>query len=378
MSKRAKFLLLAVALLISATSIIVTQKFVKIFAAEEHAKIEIWAEATKRLLNEEYSEFTFTIIENNENIPVIIVDSEDNYITSRNFKEPKGNAETYYKEEVERLKVKNPPIKIELGEDQYQNIYYDDSLVLKQLAWFPYILMTVIALFVVLTIWVIFSTKESEQNKIWVGLTKETAHQLGTPLSSLSAWLEILKSKYPDDELLPEIDKDVEKIRIVTERFSKVGSLSEVKDENVVELVEESLDYMQRRSSKSINYDLQYEERDLCAVVSRTLFQWVIENVCKNSLDAMDKAGSIRIEIGVQKRKIYIDCIDTGKGIDKGRYEDIFKPGYTTKVRGWGLGLSLARRIVENYHKGKIFVKHSEVGKGSTIRIMLPLVENNL
>ncbi len=372
MNRKTKYVLLVIAFIIIAMTIVITNRFVRIFAEEEYDKIELWAEATQRVLNDEYSDFAFKILQQNENIPVVVVDEDDKYVTARNFDEPDEDTEIFYKEQIERLKYKNEPIVIELGEGEKQYIYYDDSLVLKQLVVFPYIQLVVIVAFILLIFWVVMSEKSSDLNKIWVGLSKETAHQLGTPISSMRAWIEVLKLKYPDDNLFGELEQDVDKMAVVTDRFSKIGWDADLRRENVVDLIKGSVDYMKVRSPKNVEYSFNVTDSEIYSMVSKTLFEWVIENLIKNALDAMiTKDGRIDIYVARDGGKIVIDVSDTGKGMEKKVWKEVFKPGYTTKSRGWGLGLSLAKRIIHTYHNGEIFVCESIVNKGSRFRIIL-------
>jgi two-component sensor histidine kinase len=375
---KSRIWLIILAAVIVGISIIFTNHLAASIAKEEHRKMETWAEATRLLLNDEYSDFIFNIIEQNENIPVIIVDDRDRYISSRNFNEPKINVEQYYEKQIKRLKATNPPIEIKLDETTSQYIYYDNSNLLKMLGYFPYIQLSIIALFLMLVIWAISTDKRAEQDKLWAGLSKETAHQLGTPISSLMAWNEILKTKIGENDIIiSEINKDVERLKIITERFSKIGSIPELSKQNISKITEQAVNYMLNRTSKKITYSVEDTSTEHICLISTPLFEWVIENLCKNAIDAMEgKEGSIDFELFNQEDTLIIEVTDSGRGIERGKFKSIFEPGYTTKQRGWGLGLSLAKRIIEEYHEGKIFVKSSELGLGTTFRIELPTVEN--
>ena len=375
---KSRIWLIILAAVIVGISIIFTNHLAASIAKEEHRKMETWAEATRLLLNDEYSDFIFNIIEQNENIPVIIVDDRDRYISSRNFNEPKINVEQYYEKQIKRLKATNPPIEIKLDETTSQYIYYDNSNLLKMLEYFPYIQLSIIALFLMLVIWAISTDKRAEQDKLWAGLSKETAHQLGTPISSLMAWNEILKTKIGENDIIiSEINKDVERLKIITERFSKIGSIPELSKQNISKITEQAVNYMLNRTSKKITYSVEDTSTEHICLISTPLFEWVIENLCKNAIDAMEgKEGSIDFELFNQEDTLIIEVTDSGRGIERGKFKSIFEPGYTTKQRGWGLGLSLAKRIIEEYHEGKIFVKSSELGLGTTFRIELPTVEN--
>ena len=369
--------LIILAAIIIGISLIFINKLASSLAKEEHRKMETWAEATRLLLNDEYSDFIFHIIEQNENIPVIIVDDRDRYISARNFNEPKTNVEQYYEKQIQRLKNTNPPIEIILDENTSQYIYYDNSNLLKMLEFFPYIQLSIIALFLMLVIWAISTDKRAEQDKLWAGLSKETAHQLGTPISSLMAWNEILKTKIGENDIIiSEINKDIERLKIITERFSKIGSIPELSQQNISVITEQAVNYMLNRTSKKITYSVEDTSTEHTCLISTPLFEWVIENLCKNAIDAMEgKEGNIDFELFNQEDYLIIEITDSGRGIERNKFKSIFEPGYTTKQRGWGLGLSLAKRIIEEYHHGKIFVKSSELGLGTTFRIELPTIQ---
>ena len=253
----------------------------------------------------------------------------------------------------------------------YINVCYDDSVMLRRLASYPYIQLGVVMIFVVIAIFALLTSKRAEQNKVWVGLSKETAHQLGTPISSLMAWVEILKETYPDDDLIPEMNKDVKRLQLIADRFSKIGSLPEPVDTDLKEVMEHVIDYMDRRTSNKVKMVRDFPEGDIVVKINASLFEWVIENLSKNAVDAMGGEGTITLRIFEEPTKVVIEVADTGKGIRKKDIRNVFRPGFTTKKRGWGLGLSLAKRIIEEYHKGKIWVKSSEVGVGTTFRIEL-------
>ena len=373
---KSRIWLIILAAVIVGISIIFTNHLAGAIAKEEQRKMEIWAEATRLLLNDEYSDFIFNIIEQNENIPVIIVDDRDRYISARNFNEPKNNVEQYYKKQIKRLKSTNPSIEIKLDETTSQYIYYGNSNLLTLLEYFPYIQLSIIALFLILVIWALSTDKRAEQNKLWAGLSKETAHQLGTPISSLMAWNEILKTKIGENDIIiSEINKDIERLKIITERFSKIGSIPELSEQNMSQLTEQAVNYMLNRTSKKITYSVEDTSTENICRVSTPLFEWVIENLCKNAIDAMEgKEGTIDFELFNQEDVLIIEVTDSGRGIERNKFKSIFEPGYTTKQRGWGLGLSLAKRIIEEYHHGKIFVKSSELGLGTTFRIELPTI----
>ena len=363
--------LILLAIVITTLSLIFTNTLVRELAKEEQKKIEVWAEATEQIANGEFSEFAFEIIKKNTNIPVLVVDTNYNLISSRNFKEPPTNVDEFYKKQIEKLK-QNSPIIITLDEDEKQYIFYDNSFLLKKLAIYPYVQFIMIAIFLLLVIWVLTTNKRSEQNKVWVGLSKETAHQLGTPISSLLAWNEILKQNYPEDTTIEEIDKDINRLTIIAERFSKIGSEPELKSENIETITKEVMEYMSHRTSSKIKYSYTSNTLDSNTLLNKSLYTWVLENICKNAIDAMNGSGNLDFRIFDTDSHIITEIKDSGKGIERQNYKKIFEPGYTTKSRGWGLGLSLAKRIIVEYHKGKIFVKNSEINVGTTIRIEIP------
>jgi two-component system, sporulation sensor kinase D len=343
-------------------------------AQEEKRKIEIWAEATRQLiLSDETTnlDFIISIIEGNVTIPVILVDEKDQLLSSKNVKEPSKDLETFYRKEIYRLKQKNPAIEVKLGESS-QFIYYDDSSLLKQLYYFPYIQLGIIFFFILMAFVAFSSTKKAEQNRVWVGLSKETAHQLGTPISSLLAWVDLLKMKHEEDKMIGEMSKDVNRLRIIAERFSKIGSVPDLQLVSLNETILNAVQYISNRTSQKVKIQCHFPDKNHIFIkLNVPLFEWVIENLCKNSIDAMDGSGKIYVNITKTDKECLIDVRDTGKGIERKNYKSIFIPGFTTKSRGWGLGLSLAKRIVEEYHNGKIYVKGSELNVGTTIRIVL-------
>ena len=364
-----------VAFAIVAVSLWFSNRLVQRLEVEQQRKIEIWAEAMRQFVqadnNDANFDFIWKIIEENDNIPVLIVDAAGRFVTARNFDPPADNVDDYYNRVYERLKTRQEPIEINIDENERQFIYYDDSILLKQLQLFPYVLFAIIAVFIAVVIVALASTKKSEQNRVWVGLSKETAHQLGTPISSLVAWNEMLKAKYPDDNMVNEMGSDVERLKTIAERFSKIGSRPEFTQACVNDVVQASVEYMRRRTSQQVHFAVD-DRSKMHALLCVPLFEWVVENLFKNAIDAMGGQGNIDVVIDRnEKGQTIIDVSDTGKGIEKRRFRAVFRPGYTTKQRGWGLGLSLAKRIVEEYHGGRIFVKQSEVGKGTTFRIVL-------
>lgn len=374
-AQRLKLIVIIVASLIVLASTFFTNRLVKSLSQEEQKRIEIWAEATRLLsitdINDNMmNSLVLKIIEGNTTIPVII--EYKGNIDTRNVKTPAPEkADGYYARCIERFSEKHPPIVLNLLDDHLY-VYYDDSLLLKQLYYFPYVQLTIILVFILVAFFAFGSTKKAEQNQVWVGLSKETAHQLGTPISSLLAWSELLKSKYPDDHLLTEMGKDINRLRVIAERFSKVGSIPDMQLVDLRETLENAVQYVAKRSSKKVEMQCHCPGKEpLFVELSTPLFEWVIENICKNAIDAMNGEGRIDVYVEPKDSEITIDITDTGKGLEKKQYKAIFTPGYTTKKRGWGLGLSLAKRIIEEYHHGKIFVKHSEVNVGTTFRIIL-------
>ena len=278
----------------------------------------------------------------------------------------------YIKEQIAEMKAQHDPIEITFADNQKNYIYYKDSTILTQLKYYPYFQLLVIALFLFVSYLAFSTSRKAEQNQVWVGMAKETAHQLGTPLSSLIAWLEIIKGKSPDDEFVIELEKDVQRLSTITDRFSKIGSAPALKKENLTTVIENAIGYIRTRSSSKVIFSLENAQQyDVEAPLNIALFDWVLENIFKNAIDAMSGEGNIHVKITDQQQFAYIDISDTGKGIPKSKYKDVFKPGFTSKSRGWGLGLSLSKRIVEEYHEGQIFVKSSELNKGTTFRIVL-------
>lgn len=373
-TQRLKLIFIIVAIAIVLVSTLFTNKLAKSLAAEEQKKVMIWAEATHQLiLSDEATDINFlmNIIEGNTSIPMIIADANDNMLFSRNIVEPKKNLNRFYKEKIEEFKAKRPAIEIKLDNSK-QFIYYDDSVFLKQLYYFPYFQLGVIIVFLLVAFFAFSSTKKAEQNQVWVGLSKETAHQLGTPISSLLAWVELLKGRHKDDKMIGEMEKDVVRLRVIAERFSKIGSKPDLNVESLNETLLNAVQYMSNRTSQKVSIKCHFPSDEHYFVkLNIPLFEWVIENLCKNAIDAMDGVGSIDINVQGKNNEVIIDVKDTGKGIDKRKFKVVFTPGFTTKKRGWGLGLSLAKRIIEEYHGGKIFVKQSELNMGTVFRIVL-------
>lgn len=327
----------------------------------------------REMLNDIIESFISEVVINSASVPVIITDSTKSFIiTTGNLDSTKVHDSLYLKGMVHQMEEQNDPIEIELTTNEKRLIFYKDSALLTRLQYFPYVQIGVIAFFI-LVAYLLFSTfRKAEQNKVWLGMAKETAHQLGTPLTSLVAWVEILKTKGIDEETITEILKDINRLETVTQRFSNIGSQPKLKSQNIIEIVSDTIQYMRLRSSRKIEFkQILPEEKEINLPVNKHLFEWVLENLFKNAVDAITGNGEIITEITNEEQFIIIDVTDTGKGIAKSKFKSVFNPGYTTKNRGWGLGLSLSERIVNNYHSGKIFVKQSVQGKGTTIRILL-------
>ena len=373
-SQRLKLIFILVAIAIVLVSTLFTNQLAKSLAAEEQRKMEIWGEAIHQsIIADENTDISFisSIIQGNTTIPVIMTDAKNNVISSLNIIEPKTNNAEFYANEIARFKKNRPAIKFKLN-NSVQYLYYDDSRFLKQLYYFPYIQLGVIIIFSLVAFFAFSGTKKAEQNQVWVGLSKETAHQLGTPISSLLAWVDLLKMRHQEDKLIGEMEKDVNRLRIIAERFSKIGSRPDLQVVSLNETLLNSVQYMTNRSSQKVASKCHVPaDEHLFIKLNVPLFEWVIENLCKNAIDAMDGIGKIDIQVIPKSEEVYIDVKDTGKGIDKRKFKVIFTPGFTTKSRGWGLGLSLAKRIIEEYHGGKIFVKQSELNTGTVFRIIL-------
>ena len=369
-----KYVFVAVATVIVVCSWMFTNTLVKGLEAEERRKMEIWAHATQQFISADENtdiDFVSSIIEGNTTIPVYMTDTLDNVLFVRNVAGASGDSISY-NEAIQRLKQLGHRIEVNVNGETVQYIYYDDSSLLRKLAYFPYVQFSVIAFFLLVAFLAFSSIKNAEQNKVWVGLSKETAHQLGTPISSLLAWMELMKDRHVDDAHLPEMQKDVERLRVVAERFSKIGSQPTLQKGDLIPVLQNALNYMRGRASKQVTIDMKTDCESVMVNMNAPLLEWVIENLCKNAIDAMDGQGKIELEVSRDANRVYVDVTDTGKGMERSMYKKVFRPGFTTKKRGWGLGLSLTKRIVTEYHKGKIFVKSSEINVGTTFRIILP------
>ena len=371
--RQVKIVLVIVAIVIAVVSLLVSHYLVRDLQREERNKMKTWAEALQALNNaDETTDLTLAlnVIQSNNTIPVIVLTSDGTVTDCRNIDVKGRDSAEYVAKYGQQLYKAGDYIKIEYGDStDYQLVCYDESTMLKRLTQWPYVQLGIVMIFVVVAIFALLSSKKAEQNKVWVGLSKETAHQLGTPISSLMAWVEILKENYPQDDLIPEMDKDVKRLERIAERFSKIGSLPEPVESSMNEVLEHVVDYMDRRTSKKVEMVRDVPDHDIRVRMNASLFEWVIENLCKNAVDAMEGSGRIVLTLMEEPGRVVIEVADNGKGIRKKDINNVFTPGFTTKKRGWGLGLSLAKRIVEEYHKGRIFVKQSEVGVGTTFRI---------
>ena len=376
--RQVKILLVSAAVIIAVASLVVSHSLTKDLETEERNKMEVWAEAMRSLNKADENtdlSLVLNVLNENNTIPVIVMDSKGNVSEFRNLKVDGKTYEDSLKAAAvvgQNLKSSGRDIRIYLNQNDssstgsdYIDVVYDDSLMLKRLAVYPFVQLGVVMLFVVVAIFALLTSKKAEQNKVWVGLSKETAHQLGTPISSLMAWIEILKENYPTDDLIPEMDKDVKRLQLIADRFSKIGSLPEPVPSSLNEVMDHVIDYMDRRTSKKVRMVKIFPDHDIIIKLNASLFEWVIENLSKNAVDAMGGGpGTITLRVDETPEKAIIEVSDTGKGIRKKDMNNVFRPGFTTKKRGWGLGLSLAKRIVEEYHRGKIYVKSSEVDRG--------------
>lgn len=372
---RWKLMLFLAAIVIGFSSLLYTNKLVKKLSVEERKKVALWAEATKQLAKAGTNEdigFILKILQTNETVPTILADEDDKIISYRNLDTAKVQKTDYLKKQLKIMKEQNPPIIITISDQKLNYIYYKDSVLMTKLSYYPFIQLGVIFLFIGVSYLAFSVSRKAEQNQVWVGMSKETAHQLGTPISSLLAWLEIMKETEPQNKMIDEVEKDIKRLETITERFSKIGSAPKLILDDIIKVINHSISYIKNRSSNKINFILDFNQNhELLVPLNIPLFEWVIENLCKNAIDAMSGSGTISIKISDHVQVVYIDLNDTGKGIPKSKYKTVFNPGYTTKKRGWGLGLSLAKRIVEVYHSGKIFIKNSEINKGTTFRIVL-------
>lgn len=371
--RQVKILLVVAAVVIAVASLLISHFLVLDLSREERNKMEVWAEALHALNEAEPDadlSLVLSVLQGNSTIPVVVLSADGEVTDFRNIDLPPKDSAAYLAGFGQRMLRAGNSIRVTYGDSaDYQTVCYDESVMLKRLSAWPYVQLGIVLIFVVVAIFALLSSKRAEQNKVWVGLSKETAHQLGTPISSLMAWTEMLKESYPDDEMIPEMSQDVKRLERIAERFSKIGSLPEPVESSMNEVLEHVITYMDRRTSNKVQILRRFPDHEVIVRMNASLFEWVIENLCKNAVDAMEGAGTITLTLLDEGEQAIIEVQDTGKGIKKKDMKSVFTPGFTTKKRGWGLGLSLARRIVEEYHKGRIFVKQSELGRGTTFRI---------
>lgn len=373
-----KLLLLLLAFTIAGISLWYTSQLVNKLAREEEKKVKLWIRAIQLITEADADQdvsYLLDIIRENETIPIIQTDENGQIIYFANIDTALVNQNpNYLQQQLLEMKGENPPIIYEYLQDRKNVWYYKNSILLTQLKYYPVYQIIIVSLFLLLSYLAFNAARRSEQNRVWVGLAKETAHQLGTPISSLLAWLDLFKSLNfkPEPYMLDEMAKDIDRLQLVSERFSKIGSTPILEDSDLIKVIEKSVNYMRTRTSKKVEFSILASPLHNCfAQINRQLFDWVLENLCKNAIDAMEGQGKITFEITENKKLVFIDVIDTGKGIPTNQHSAVFKPGFTTKKRGWGLGLSLAKRIIEDYHKGEIVVRESIPGKGTTFRITL-------
>jgi signal transduction histidine kinase len=375
--RRWKIILFIFAVMIGVASLLYTHWLTDRLSKEERKKVELWAEATKRLagenLNPDQDISLIEMISNqNTTIPLIVTNEKDSVLIYANIPTQSNRKEEILKKELRKMKLQNPPIEIYISDDLKQFLYYRESYLLRNLRLFPIVQLLVIFLFIGVAYLAFSASRRAEQNQVWVGMSKETAHQLGTPISSLLAWLELLKLQNVNETIISELEKDINRLEKITARFSKIGSKPELLFTDLVQVILSSVEYIKRRSPEKVKYEVQYNSAENWEIpLNEALFSWVIENLSKNAMDAMNGSGQIVFTLKQKENMVFVDVSDTGKGLLKSQFKTIFQPGYSTKKRGWGLGLSLAKRIIENYHKGKIFIKESEINKGTTFRIIM-------
>ncbi len=380
LKKIIKISLLIIAVIIGLFSLLYSNNMVKKLSEEERKKIKLWAYAQHMITNAETEQelnIYLTLVESNNTIPVILSDGK-NVISFRNLDSNAIKRDGYIESYFEDIKEKNEPIEVNISQTELQYVYYDDSSTLKQLKTYPYYQLGIVALFIAVSYFAFSYSRKSEQNQVWVGLAKETAHQLGTPMSSLMGWVDLMEidKSYANEDSFEEMRKDLDRLKVITDRFSKIGAVPILSETNIGEQLTKAIQYIQTRSSEQVIYQYENIDFNLFADINVPLFDWVIENICKNAMDAMEGTGTITISCFLKNKSIIIDLTDNGKGIPSGLQKRIFKPGFTTKKRGWGLGLSLVKRIIENYHKGHIFVKESIPYKKTTFRIILKSKNN--
>jgi len=375
--RRYKIAIIGLAILISILSLGYSNFLVEKLSEQERKRVELFAEATRRFaqtdnMNEDLT-FVSEVITRNDNIPVILTNENDSIISHKNLNERKAVNPEYLKRRLSQMKEKHDPVIIDILNGKIERrVYYDDSTLLSMLFWFPFVQIGIFGLFILMAYMAFSASRRAEQNQVWVGMSKETAHQLGTPISSLIAWVELMKAEQKCHEYADEMQADLSRLETIVERFSKVGARPVLKPTDIDQVLANSVAYMKRRASTQIEINYIKNETDSNIVpLNKALFSWVIENVIKNAIDAIERKGTIKISVVHDKKHLNVDIEDTGKGISRTKFKRIFQPGITTKQRGWGLGLSLSKRIINDYHKGNIFVKWSEPGKGTIIRIEL-------
>ncbi len=381
--QKIKYFIFASALIIAIAALWYSSHIVGKLQIEERKKIELWAETILEIqeipIDGQISPTLYKILESNNTIPVILVSEKGEVLNTMNLNPRKTENPNYINRVLKKMKSIHEPIIINFSGGHKNYVYYQDSMLLTSLFYYPYIQIGVVMLFFLISYLAFSTSREAEQNQVWVGMSKETAHQLGTPISSLLAWHELMKMKLPDDNLLLEVEKDINRLETITERFSGIGSEPVLVPTNIINVIKKSIQYLEKRTSKKVKYILNFDTNaQLYVPMNSSLFEWVLENVCKNAIDAMAGKGKLIIHVLEKNDTIILDIEDTGKGISSHQFKTVFKPGFTSKKRGWGLGLSLAKRIVESYHNGKVFVKSSEVGKGTTFRIVLKKITINL
>lgn len=371
--------MIAGAAVISAVSLYYTNELVRELKDEEQNKAELWAEANRFLVvesdpDESMVALIFEIIRDNNTVPVILTDDKGSIISHRNIKLPRSGQGEYLEQALEKMKRYGPPLEVDLEDGEFQYLYYQSSNLLTRLRWFPIVQLFVVFVFMVIAYIAFSATRRREEDQVWVGMARETAHQLGTPTSSLLAWMDLLKIKNVDEGLLKEMRHDIGRLQTIASRFSKIGSRPELMREGISEVVLSMIEYLRKRSSSHVLFNVKNEVPESLSIpLNRPLFEWVLENLCKNAIDAMEGAGQISLTLSRQKDRVILDMSDTGKGMNRAVQRNIFNPGFSTKSRGWGLGLSLSKRIIEQYHQGEIIVLHSAPGKGTTFRITLPV-----
>jgi len=372
-------LLALVAILIVTGTIFYSKYLSDKIEQQEKLKVQEWVDANKFLASPNGNPDTRLALRiiTNTDIPIIVTNEADSIIDHRNLDSTRISDTNYLQNKLRQFKSTNDPIvwKDPFDSTKLNRYYYGHTKLLSEVRYYPLVQLFIVGLFIIVTILALSSSYRAIQNQVWAGMAKETAHQLGTPVSSLEGWIEMLKENRVDDKIVRELEKDVDRLRLVSDRFGKIGSKPQLEQRNVVTQISSMVDYMRKRAAGRVNFTLRsHDKKEISAMISGPLFDWVIENLLKNSLDAMEGKGSVNIDINEDTDDVKIDVSDTGKGISKQNISRVFNPGFTTKKRGWGLGLSLSKRIIEQYHKGEIFVKHSELGKGTTFRIVLKKV----